>query len=152
MNNISDIMLALPKIIGVNLDTRRRVPELAQNLQDIFYHMQMAFYWLKHAKQELKDEIQSTELTQHTEEPEHKLVIPTLLGPPEQFDYMKRNLSEVSTETYQYYNDTPLPQGVKHKMEQAYNNMMLALFNTELSMTYYEQIRNREPLAGSGPR
>lgn len=140
MNNITDIILKLPAITGVCIDSARRNPQL-YSIRDITYHLQMSYYWLKSAREEMKSLTQSIELTQEGEG-EHKLVIPTLLGTPEQLEYLRKNLTELTEGTYIFFTDTPMPDGVKHKVEQSYNNMMLALFNTELSTMYYEQLTN----------
>lgn len=141
MHSIVDILLHLPPLIGVSLDAGKRMPEL-YTIRDIMYHLQMTYYWLKAANAEMKSLTQSVEITSQ-EEGEHKLIIPTLIGTSEQLEYMRKHLRDLSADTYEYFDNTPLPQGVKHKVEQAYNNMMTALFNTELSTTYYEQLTTR---------
>lgn len=139
MNNITDIILRLPAITAVSIETTRRNMSLYP-LKKVTHQLQMSYYWLKHANEEMKKLSSQTELIVEETDEEHKLVIPTLLGTPEQLEYIRRELEQLGEETYTYINDVSLPQGVRHKVEQSYNCIMTALFNTELSTTYYEQL------------
>lgn len=138
MNNIAEIMLQLPPVIGVTLDTHRAVPQLF-SIRDITYHLQMCYYWLRTANTEMRALQGSDGITEGLEGG-HKLFIPTLLGPTEQLAYISKQLIEITQDTWDYIDNTPMPSEVKYKLDQAYNNMMQALFNTELSTTYYDQL------------
>jgi hypothetical protein len=151
MNNISEIILQLPSLIGVSLDSMNNCPKL-YTIRDIMYHLQMGYYWLKEANTEYRLLDRSTLITANEDE-EHELIIPTILGTQEQLGYLKDNLTKLGQETWEYCDNAVLPLPVKYKVEQAYNNIMLALFNTELSTTYYEQIsgiRYERPITRTG--
>lgn len=138
MNSILEIILKLPPVIGVSIDSTRKNPQLFP-LLEVTYNLQMGYFWLKEANIEMKSMMNSVEITEQGTE-EHRLVIPTFIGTVEQLDYMRTNLRELSKGTQEYINDTALPQEVEYKVKQAYNSIMLALFNTELSTSYYGQI------------
>lgn len=139
MNSILDIIIKLPALIGVSIEMHRRVPQL-YTVRDITYHLQMTYYWLKYANKELKDLTESVDLIESEGEGEHKFVIPTLIGVPEQLEYLKIHLTSLAKDTVEYGDNTPLPNTIKYKIERSYDNMMLALFNTDLSTNYYGQL------------
>lgn len=138
MNSITEIISKIPAIIGVGIEAQRRTPALFP-LKEITYNMQMCYYWLKEANDELKGYVNSVELSEDTDE-KYKLVIPTLLGTPEQLNFMHEHITELAKGTWEYVDSVPLPASVKYKLEQSYNSTMIALFNTKLSTTYYEQL------------
>lgn len=141
MNNITDILIRLPALIAVSLDSMTNCTQL-YTIRDIMYHLQMSYYWLKQAN------IESNALNQSVliaaGEHEHELHIPIIYGTYEQLEYLKDNLTNLGQDTWDYSDNAVLPLPVKYKVDQAYNNIMLALFNTELSTTYYEQLSGRK--------
>lgn len=144
MNNITDIILRLPGLIGTTINTQAGIPEL-YTIRDIMYHLQMSYYWLKQANKEAKAQDDSIVLISSEEGERPELIIPAITDTGEQLGYLKENLTTLSGDTWNYIGDNILTPSIEYKVEQAYNNMMLALFNTELSTTYYEQIsRQRE--------
>lgn len=144
MNNITEIILKLPPVLGVSIDAGRKNPMIA-SFTSVIYNLQMAFFWLKEAKNQLEALTQPISITSaEGQEQEHRLVIPTLLGTPEQLGYMKNQLRELSTGILVFTDEYTLPTEVKYKIDQAYNSIMLGLFNTELSTQYYEQLNTRE--------
>lgn len=139
MNNISDIILKLPPILGVSIETTRKIPTL-YSIKDITFHLQMCYYWLKAAKLEMQAVTGTQNLVGSNGDVEHKVIIPTLLGVPEQMEFMKKSLENLTAETWDYIDNVPLPAPVRYKLERSYDNMSMALFNVELSTTYYEQL------------
>lgn len=138
MNNITDVILKLPAIIYVSIETHRNQPELFP-IKEITYHLQMGFYWLKAANTELQKYDSSIVLSEGENEVT-EFTVPTLGTIPDCLKYMTDNLIELSNEMQEYIQDTALPESVKYKVERAYDNTMMSLFNTNLSTIYYGQL------------
>lgn len=143
MNNIVDLIIRLPASIGVSLSAAHNRPDL-YTLRDIMYHLQMSYYWLKQANEEFKVFSNETLITSGEEE-EHKLIIPSYPDLADALKYLKDELTKLGQDTWDYSDSAVLPHPVKYKIDQGYNNIMLALFNTEISTMYYEQLTGGEP-------
>jgi hypothetical protein len=142
MNNLREIQIKLSPITVLTIDAAR-VTGLSA-VRDITYHLQMTYYWLKYANAEMMELSGELISTEEREPEEHEVIIPNIKDALEQFNYIRKQLDETAREVFEYITETSLPAGVKYKTEQAYNNIMQAVFNTEISTVYYESLRRQQ--------
>ncbi len=141
MNNIFELLLKLPTVTDVSIGCYSKNPIL-HPLKDTVHNLQLTFYWWQEAQAEMNS-YQSKEIT---EDAERRMATrpPTLVGTYEQLGYIKEQLKELSTSAQQYLESSPLPLGVKYKVEQGYNRVMEAMFNADISTKYYDEFNRQQ--------
>jgi len=141
MTSIFELLIKLPTPTDVAITCYSK-NNLLFPLKDAIHNLQLTYYWWKEAQDEL-DKYRGEEIVEKTEDKMSYPQPPTLIGATEQLNFIKQHLRELGNNTQEFLDGAPLPTTVKYKIEQGYNKVMDALFNTDISLKYNEEI-NRE--------
>jgi hypothetical protein len=139
MNSIPEVILKIVPVIRVTLDCYANNRALFP-LQNAIHNLQLSTYWLKEANRSIpkEDEIQTSPGEQvHIP----MITSPTLLTTGEHFNYISSELRKIQNEVENYYETTTLPTSTYHKLQRGSDQIMEALFNLEIAINHYEQLR-----------
>lgn len=143
MDNLVDLMERLGPVIDVSLNTWTRNRDLFP-LSDSVHSIQMAYYWLKRATEELTQPGEGITLEQGFESTKEGVIKPpTLLSTTEQLTYIKDQLTNLTKEMVEYTSTVSLPPRVLYKTDRGYDRLMEALFDTETATTQYNMMNGR---------
>lgn len=141
MTSIQELLAKIPPVMSVSIDCQAKNPMLYP-MRDAIFMLQLTTYWWKDAIKDLEGNIgDNIELLESGSPENTKVVIPTLIGAGEQLEYVRRGLSELGKETHEYIHTVSLPPLAQHHLVQGYNKIMDALYSTNISKHYYEQIK-----------
>lgn len=137
MASIFEILVKLPEPLSCAINCFSKNPILSP-LKDVVHNLQLSYYYLKDADEEMRSMSNSIELTQ--EGSEQKMpVAPSLIGTQEQLEYLKKHLIEMRKDIRSYLITVDIPQEVYYNVRRGYDKITEALFNTNITVTYYDE-------------
>lgn len=141
-NNIFELLLKLPTVTDVAITCFSK-NNMLYPLKETIHNLQLTYYWWQEAKREMDSYTEEVLTTEADSKGSLTRQPPTLIGAYEQLNYITEHLSNLGKDTQGFLEDTPLPQGVKYKVEQGYNKVMEAMFNADISTKYYDEFNKQ---------
>ena len=135
--SIHELICKLPGPTLVTIDMQTKYPHLLP-MRISVSNLQYAFYWWKEATEDLNKILGTGGVEQEGQDIPNNMVTPSLIGPVEHIEYLEKELTSLAEECEHFLVEAVLPETVDYKVKQGYNNIKLALFNTQISKVYYD--------------
>jgi len=149
MDNIHDLLVRIPAPMHVAIDCDNKLPTII-SFKLTLYNLQMAYYWLKDANEQLLNEQEEAVLLEVEPGGKQKhIVVPSIIGIPQQVQYIDTELRALAAATQDSIRTECYPDSVKYKLEQGYNKVMEAVYSNEISRVNYDEYTKEKNTGGS---
>lgn len=148
MSNLHDLLVKIPPPMSVAIDCDSKLPIII-SFKLTLYNLQMAYYWLKDANDQLELSSYEEVLLDVGASEEHHIVLPTMIGIPKQVMFIDEKLRELAASTQEVISQEAYPPSVQYKLEQGYNKVMEAIYSNEISKANYDEYTRERKVSKS---